>query len=188
METEPEIVFEGMDPSPFVGNRVAKEIAKLEQMHGRITSCRVVIQAPHRHHHKGMLYHASLHLTLPGNVEVAVNRNPSEKHSHEDVYVAIRDSFRSARRQLQDKTRRQQGKVKTHETPPHGQVVRLFGYQGYGFIESADGREIFFHRNSLVNGDFDQLEVGCQVRFEESVGDKGPQASTVKLIGKHHVG
>jgi len=188
METAPEIVFEGMDPSPYVGSRVTKEVEKLEQMHGRITSCRVVIHAPHRHHHKGYLYHAALHLTMPGNIEVTVNRNPSEKHSHEDVYVAIRDSFRAARRQLQEKSRRQKGKIKVHETPPHGTVARLFEYEGYGFIASSDGREIYFHRNSVVNSGFEQLAVGAEVRFEEAVGEKGPQATTVKPIGKHHIG
>lgn len=187
METEPVIAYEGLDPSPYVGARVEKEIAKLEQFYGRIISCRVVVRAPHRHHHKGKLYNAQIHLTLPGNVEVAVNRNPSDKHSHEDVYVAIRDAFRSARRQLQDRGQKQKGKVKIHETPPHGTVSKIFHYEGYGFIDSSTGDEIYFHRNSVVNGDFEKLEVGSDVRFEQSVGEKGPQATTVKPIGKHHL-
>ena len=79
-------------------------------------------------------------------------------------------------------TIRQKGKVKLHETPPHGTVARLFEYEGYGFIQSADGREIYFHRNSVLNSDFDKLEIGAQVRFEEAVGEKGPQATTVNPV------
>ncbi len=55
----------------------------------------------------------------------------------------------------------------------------------FGFIEASDGREIYFHRNSVLNGGFADLSVGARVTFAEEMGDKGPQASTVKLMGKH---
>ena len=57
----------------------------------------------------------------------------------------------------------------------------------YGRIQTPDGREIYFHRNSVVNSDFDQLEPGLEVRFSEEPGDEGPQATSVQLIGKHHL-
>ena len=72
-----------------------------------------------------------------------------------------------------------QGQVKRHEAAPQGRVARLFPEEGYGFIESVDGREIYFHRNAVVNGGFERLAVGAAVRFAEASGDKGPQASTV---------
>ena len=55
-----------------------------------------------------------------------------------------------------------------------------------GFIEAADGGEIYFHRNAVLDGAFDRLVVGSEVVFVEEEGDKGAQASTVRLIGKHH--
>lgn len=185
MLTPSEIVFSGFAASDFVRKRVEQEIDKLERFYPRINSLRVVLEAPHRHHHKGKLYGVRLHLKLPGGTELSANREPSEKHAHEDVYVAIRDAFAAMRRQLQDQARQRQGQVKVHEPPAHGRVARLIAEGDYGFIESADGREIYFHANSVLDG-FERLQVGSEVRFAEEVGEKGPQATTVHLVGKHH--
>jgi len=75
--------------------------------------------------------------------------------------------------------------VKAHATPPHGRVIRLFPDQGYGFIAAPDGRELYFHRNSVLSGGFEKLEVGSEVSYAEEEGEKGPQASTVKPVGRH---
>jgi len=92
-------------------------------------------------------------------------------------------------RRLITASRRRAGKVKSHEIPPHGKVARLFPYEGYGFIQTPEGGLLYFHRNSLVDADFDKLAEGQEVRYVAAEGesDKGPQASTVKLIGKHHL-
>ena len=125
---------------------------------------------------------------MPGT-ELVVNRHPKDKHAHEDVYVAVRDAFDAARRQLEDYVRRLDGRVKTHEVPLHGTVARLFQDRGFGFIETADGDEIYFHRNSVTGQGFDRLEVGREVRLvvAENESAESPQASTVTAIGKHHL-
>lgn len=69
---------------------------------------------------------------------------------------------------------------------PHGQITELFPQDDYGMIASADGREIYFHRNTLLNADFDNLQAGISGRFVEQMGDKGPQASSIQVEGKHH--
>lgn len=183
METLPEIVFEGMPPSDAVKARIEAEIEKLARFHDRITACRVVITAPHRHHHKGKLYDARIHLTLPGQRDVVVGGSTAADHSHEDVYVAIRDAFQAARRQLQTHVRKLDGKVKAHEVPPVGRVARLFPDQGYGFIEAPDKREVYFHRNSVRDDGFDQLSVGSGVVYVQEEGEDGPQASMVRPVG-----
>jgi cold shock CspA family protein len=66
-------------------------------------------------------------------------------------------------------------------------VAKFLAGDNCGFIETADGREVFFHRNSVLDEAFDRLTVGSEVRFVEEMGEKGPQASTVRLIGKHHL-
>lgn len=182
---EPEITFRNMEPSDAVLANIREKIAKLEQFTDQIKSCRVVFELQHQRHHKGNLYQVRVDLTLPGT-ELVVNRNLDQHHAHEDAYVAIRDAFDAAQRQLQDYTDRWKRKEKSHETAPHGKILELFPAMNYGIIESSDGREIYFHRNSIVNADFDDLEEGFSVRFDEEPGDKGPQASTVKLEGKHH--
>ncbi|HAM47149.1 MAG TPA: 30S ribosomal protein S30 [Alphaproteobacteria bacterium] len=183
MEHPLEIVFEGMDPSDAVRTRIEKEADKLERFHQRITSCRVAITAPDKHKSKGGLFSVRIHITLPGNQEVNVRRNPDNNHAHEDAYVAIRDAFNAARRQLQDRDRKLEGFVKHHEGQPHGAIARLFYFEGYGFIEGEDGSDIFFDKHAVVDADFDKLEPGQKVRYVAVSGDKGPQASTVHVIG-----
>ena len=102
-----------------------------------------------------------------------------------DLPFAINDAFRHARRQLQDYVWHMQGHVKHHEAQPTARVARIDPLGEFGLIETSDGREIYFHRNSVLNGEFAELSVGSRVTFAEEVGDKGPQASTVKLMGKH---
>ncbi len=187
MQVPLEIVFEDMDPSNAIEARLREESSKLEQFYERITSARVVIAKPHKRHQKGNTYCVRIHMAVPGGGDIVVNRDPGDRGAHEDVYVTIRDAFRAARRQLQDEVRRQKGKVKTHEAPPHGVIASLVPHEDHGFIATSDGREIYFHRNSVANEGYDDLEEGQQVRFSESRGDKGPQASFVRPIGKHHL-
>jgi len=97
--------------------------------------------------------------------------------------VTLRDAFDAARRKLQDYARRR-GAVKALEARPHGRVSRMFQEKGYGFLETPDGREVYFHRNSVLELGFDHLQVGDRVYFAEGEGEKGPQASTVRLAGK----
>lgn len=98
--------------------------------------------------------------------------------------MAIRDAFDAARRQLEDHARRHRRQVKVHAAAPRGRIARLDYGKDCGFIETPDGREIYFHRNSLLNADFARLEVGDVVRFHEEAGEQGPQASTVHVEGK----
>lgn len=185
MQLPLQVTFRNMDPSVAIEAAIREKADKLDEFYERIMGCRVVIEAPHRHHHKGKLFHVRVDLTVPGG-EIVVNREPSQHAAHEDVYVAIRDAFGAARRKLQDYARRQRGVVKSHEPMPEARVARLFPEEGYGFIETADGREVYFHRNSLLDIDFDRLTEGTEVRFTEEQGKEGPQASTVRAIPKKH--
>ena len=101
MELPLQITFRNMDPSESVETNVREKAMKLERLSDRITSCRVVIEAPHRHHKKGKLYNVGIDISIPGK-ELVVNHNGPKNHAHEDVYVAIRDAFSAATRQLED--------------------------------------------------------------------------------------
>lgn len=181
-----QITWHGVDQSEAIEADIRDKADKLDQFCDNIMSCRVVVEAPHGHHHKGKLYRLSIDIKVPGK-EIVVKRNPAEHSAHEDVYVAIRDAFDAARRQLAEFTRERRGDVKAHDVPRHARVIRKFPAQGYGFIETPDRREIYFHRNALLNGDFDKLAEGTEVYFIEEQGEKGPQAKQV-TIGKHGVG
>jgi ribosomal subunit interface protein len=186
MQIPLQIQFQNLEPSAAVESKVRKHVERLERFFGKIASCRVTIEAPHKHHHQGNIYHVTVDIRALGE-EIVANRSPGQHHAHEDVYVAMRDAFNAVRRQLQDKVDEKRGNVKSHDIPPHGRITEIFSPDDYGTITDSDGREIFFHRNSVVSANFDDLEIGSEVRFAEEAGDKGPQASSVRLVGKHHI-
>lgn len=188
MELPIQISFRNMTPSPAVEADIREHAERLNRYFGRIIACRVAVKASTRRQHKGRIYHLRVSLTVPGR-EIVVKRDPSEHHAHEDILVAIRDAFDAVRRQLEDHARRSRGDVKVHAVPGHGAVARLFKGKGYGFIRSSTGDEIYMSRNAVIDEGFDRLSEGDEVRYSlhEGEGDKGPQASTVTPVGKHHL-
>ena len=118
---------------------------------------------------------------MPGK-ELVVNREPGDRDAHFDIFVAIRDAFGVMERMLRDYSRQKQGMIKQDIAAPRGRVSKLFPEEGYGFIETMAG-EIYFHRNSVLNNGFAKLKAGMEVRYTEEEGEKGPQASTVEIVG-----
>lgn len=154
--------------------------AKLAQYCDRIVRCRVIVETPVRNHHSGRLFQVRLSVTVPGT-ELVVNH-----HVDEDFYVSARDAFHAMCRQLEDYTRQRRGIVKTHEAPlVTGRVTKLVPTKDCGFLETIDGREVYFHRNSVLAAGFDQITIGTEVRFVEEQGNEGPQASTVYVAHTH---
>lgn len=185
METTPQIDFQGMAPNETMRAAVIDHIAELEKRFGRITTCRVVVAAPSPHHRTGRAYDIHVRLGLPDGREVNVARTPGNDERLADPGFAIAEAFKRARRRLQDRVRRMQGAVKAHEAAPVGTVARIDAAGGFGFIDTADGREIYFNANSVLNDGFKRLKPGNRVSFAEEAGEKGPQASTVRILGKH---
>lgn len=189
MDSLPELSFHGMKPSPSVESRVRERVRKLERFFGRINSCRVTIEAPHRQGRKGKLFQVRIEIGVPGKPNIVVSHDPGLNHAHEDIYVAVRDAFDSAQRQLKHHADKSAGAVKHHEPPVHGEIQRLDPKQGFGFVALPDGQEVYFHRNAVIGGGWDKLRVGNEVRLSvaETESGKGPQATTVVAIGKHHI-
>ncbi|MEF3192876.1 MAG: HPF/RaiA family ribosome-associated protein [Halothiobacillaceae bacterium] len=184
MQLPLQITFRDIPPSEAIEAAIREKAKKLERYFDRITSCRVIVEAPHKHHHKGKLYEVSINITIPGH-EIVVSHDNHDRHEHEDIYVSIRDAFMAAKRQLEACVGKMRGEVKVHEMPAHGRVIELT--PDHGTILTPDGREVYFHPNSLLNAKFETLEKGAEVRFAEEAGDKGPKATSVHVIGKHHI-
>ncbi|MDI1475305.1 HPF/RaiA family ribosome-associated protein [Polyangium sp. y55x31] len=178
-----QITFRDMPSSESVAREVREKADKLDEVYDGILGCHVAIASHSRRHHQGNVYRVRIEMTVPGG-EVVFGREASEDHTHEDVYVAVRDAFDGARRLLQEYAAKQRGEVKTRVGPPHGKVARIFPESGYGFLEAEDGYDVYFHKNSVLNNGFSRLAVGTEVRYEEELGEKGPQASTVAIVGK----
>jgi len=178
MQIPLQITFRGIPKSEAVEARIREKVDKLERFHTHIMSCRVAVEAEHQHHHQGNQYHIRIDITTPRK-ELVISREHHDKQAYEDIYVAIRDAFDAAKRQLEDYARVQRGHVKTHDLQAIGTVVRLLPEKDHGFIASSDGREIYFHRNSVTGEGFDSLAIGNEIRYVEEVDDLGPQASIV---------
>jgi ribosome-associated translation inhibitor RaiA len=179
--------FTWLGQSDAIEARILEQVDKLGTFYPTIMSCRVVVEERHRHHQLGNLFHIRIDIRVPGH-ELVADREPEQHHAYTDVYVAIRDAFDVMRRQLEDLLRRQQDKVKTHEPQGHGRVAEIEPERDRAWIEAPDGRMFYLNRNSLIEGDFDKLAVGDELRFAEEMGEEGPQASSAYLIGKHHIG
>lgn len=188
MQQPLQITFHEVDHSDAIEANIRARAAELERFYDRITSCHATVELANKRHHKGNLYRVRLEIHVPGKV-IAVGHVRMNDHAHEDVYVAIRDAFSAATRQLEDYVRTRRGRTKHHEVPDHGTVARVFPDLGYGFVQRADGMEVYFHEHACVNGSFGALAVGDAVRIvvADDESDKGPQASSVIPLGKRRL-
>lgn len=100
MKSPLQITVRDMPASAALEQHIREKFLKLEQMFSNIISCQVVVELPHRHEHQGKHFDVRINLSLPGH-EIIVNRE-----HHEDPYVAFRDAFNAASRQLEDSVRR----------------------------------------------------------------------------------
>ncbi len=178
MQIPLQITFRGIPPSEAVEANIREKAEKLDKFCSHIMSCRVAVEAEHRNHHHGNLYHIRIDITTPQK-ELVVSREHHDKHAHEDIYVAIRDAFNAAQRQLKDYASIIRGDIKNHRLQDTGVVVQLLHEEEHGFIQADDGHELYFHRNSVRGKGFDALEIGSKVRYVEEQADAGPQASSV---------
>jgi cold shock CspA family protein/ribosome-associated translation inhibitor RaiA len=176
-----QITYRDFSSTDSLEARVRERATKLFDLFPKITLCRVALEAPHQRHRQGHKFRCRVDLVVP-NAEL-VAQNAEESDVSENAYAAIEEAFDEATRRLQDYVRRSRWDVKQHDGTPHGRVAKLLVGEGpgtrYGFLETHDGREIYFHEHSVLNGQFDKLEIGTEVRFAEEDGEKGPQASTV---------
>jgi cold shock CspA family protein len=184
MKVPLQIAFRNLAHSEAIEEAVRKQALKLERFSEQLLGCRVVMEVPHRHHEHGNLYRVHIDLTVPGE-ELVVNRVPPERVEYRQLGAALHDAFDTAARVLEDYERRRRRAVKAHERPPRARVRVVFPGQDHGFLETPDGRQVYFHRHSLVNADFDTLPPGTEVTFAEGQGEQGAQASTVRVVGRH---
>ncbi|HWA55644.1 MAG TPA: HPF/RaiA family ribosome-associated protein [Gemmatimonadales bacterium] len=177
MQTPVQVSARGAELAPEQEQYLQQSVDRLEKFFPRIVACRVAVEVPNRYAVSGepVTWAVRLGVTVPGG-DVTVNREaePSFRQAVDAVFDA-------ARRQLQDYGRTIRGDVKRRAEQRTGTVTRLLAYEGYGFITTEDGEEIYFHRNAVADEAFDRLTEGSEVRFVEVEGAEGPQASTVVI-------
>jgi cold shock CspA family protein/ribosome-associated translation inhibitor RaiA len=176
MQTPVSIVARNQELPEALASDIRVRAAQLEHFFERLVGCRVAVEGPGGHHRRGK-FKVQIRLMVPGP-DIIINRQ-----SDDQLSAAIAEAFGAAERKLKEYARILRGDVKTSGELPRGRVLRLFS--DYGFLD-AGGREIYFHRNSVVDGRFERLAVGDEVRFAEEEGEEGPQATTVVPVGRSH--
>jgi ribosomal subunit interface protein len=169
-----------------IHNVTFDHVQSLSRFYSRIHEVDVSFSEPHCSQRKGRIFQITIRLHIPGP-DIVVSREPARNASHEDFYVALSDAFEVAKRRLEEQVRKMRGFVKQHNGAlPHAKVFKLFGEDGFGFLRTPEGREIYFHKNSLVSGRFGSLKIGTEVRFSEELGKKGPQVTSMHVVGKNN--
>jgi cold shock CspA family protein/ribosome-associated translation inhibitor RaiA len=186
MDKPLEISFHGVHPSPSIEEEIRARVGKLERRFGHLIGCRVAVELLHRQHKTGNLYDVHVEMQVPGG-ELVVSRaphRPRDRYAQPDLKICLHNAFKAAARRLTEFKRRLSGEVKVHEEAFAGQVSQLYPAADHGFILTHEGRPLYFHRNSLTEGDFDGLRVGDRVHFTEIDGDTGPIAYKVWPAGE----
>ncbi len=185
MNTQIETHFLHVAKTDQLKELINRKVEKLEQVCSHMTRCRISIDQPQTHQRRGNPYRVLIDMHVPPGHEVVVKRESSGGDMHDPLPKVLNDAFQAARRSLQKLVRQQRREVKSHPAQETlGRISRIFTGEDYGFFITHEGREIYFHRNSVLNGGFNELKEGSLVRFVEEDGEKGPQASTVELISR----
>jgi ribosome-associated translation inhibitor RaiA/cold shock CspA family protein len=184
MQTPIELSFKHVEPSEEIKKLVYSKAEHLEKFFDGITSCHVYIRAPHKSQRTGNLYTVTIEVRVPGT-ELVVRHDQNDVNEHQHLAVAIRDAFSAMAIELKRWKNQIGGEVKTHDGPLQGKIAEINHDEDYGQIIATDNRLIYFHRNSVVDGDFDDLQQRDTVELVVQTGESpiGPQASTVRPIG-----
>lgn len=204
MKSQLQVTFRNMQPAANIEEWIKTAAAKLETLYGRLMACRVIVEVPHRHRNRGSTYHLRIDLKVPqgeivvkrecnlaadmrhlGESEITKQRDINALHKA--LRTVINDAFKAAGRRLQDCARRQRRNVKQSAGLSEGRVSKLLPREGFGFLTSTDGREIYFHKNSVLGRAFPRLKIGMRIRYAEENGEKGPQASTVHVASTRRI-
>jgi cold shock CspA family protein/ribosome-associated translation inhibitor RaiA len=183
MDVPLEVSFHHTQKTAALEDLIRKRAARLEKFHQHLISCSVTVEQPQTHQRSGNPYRVRLEVRVPPGHSLIVNARPETHAMHDPVERVLLDAFKTMERQLKELAERQRLEVKQHDVP-HAFVVRLFPDRGYGFLRTPEGREIYFQQTATLHHDWERLEVGTQVRFEETMGEMGPQATTVQIIDK----
>ena len=143
------------------------------------------MEKPQKNLNNGSPFRIRIDLRIPPGHEIVIKREPGEGDMNDSLYAIVREAFEAARRKIQELVEIQRSETKTHPAQETVAIVsELHPEEGYGFIRTINGREIYFHKNSVLHSEFEKIKTGTCVRFFEEQGDKGPQASTVQIIDK----
>ena len=188
MQIPLEIAFHNIEKSDWAEDEIRDHVARLEEIYDRLTTCRVRVDQRARNANDTIPPVVRIEISVPGHKDIVVAHEPDHlqrKFQAPDLHNAINEAFRIAERRLSeykdrltDHTAEQQ-----HEATQEfvGQVAEITLGDDFGFLLTKEGGLLYFHRNSVLSGDFDRLTRGQEVTYVEEAGDTGPTASKVRV-------
>lgn len=181
MQVPLQLTFRGVESDPDIEGLTRRQAEALEEVCDHISSCRVAIEKPHAVSRSGRPQRVRIDLTVPPGHELVVDKNSSRGDPSESVSQTVREAFKAARRQLEALSAQQRNEVKSHPAQAAVAIVAEL-FEDHGFLRTAEGREVYFHANSVLNEDFENVHVGDGVHFVEDMGENGAHASTVRVV------
>jgi len=183
MQVPVEISYRDINKTNLIDDLIREKVKKLERVCDYMTSCRVAVEKPQGAINVGSPFRIRINMRVPPGHELIVERKPGEGDMADSLEKVIRYAFDAAKKQLEKLVEIQRKDVKQHPQQEVAAIIDRINYTGgYGFLRTIDGREIYFHKNSVLNKEFDKLEIGAGVNYYEEQGEEGPQASTVHVI------
>jgi ribosome-associated translation inhibitor RaiA/cold shock CspA family protein len=190
MQVPLEIAFHNIESSDWAEQEIRTRVAELERIYDRLISCRVRVDQRNRDLTGTLPPVVHIELGIPGRGEIVVSHEPDRllrKYQHPDLHKAINEAFRVAERRLCDLKEqlddRSKGVAHDAENQSLGQVAELKPEEDFGFLTTKEGSLLYFHRNSVLSGDFERLCRGDEVHYNEAIGDTGPIATKVRVKG-----
>jgi ribosome-associated translation inhibitor RaiA/cold shock CspA family protein len=188
MQVPLEIAFHNIESSDWAEQEIRTRVADLERIYDRLISCRVRIDQRNKDLTGTIPPVVHIELGIPGRGEIVVSHEPDHllrKYQHPDLHKAINEAFRVAERRLYDLKEqlddRSKGVAHDAENQSLGQIAEMRADQDFGFLLTKEGGLLYFHRNSVLTGDFDRLSRGDEVHYNEAIGDTGPIATKVRV-------
>src|SRR3954451_19996119 len=188
MQIQPEIAFHNIEKVDWAEDQILDHIQRLEEIYERLITCRVRVDQRNDNSNHTIPPVVRIEISVPGHKDIVVAHEPDHlqrKFQAPDLKNAINEAFRIAedrlaryKDQLTDRTA-----PATHEAANEmlGQVAEINPAGHFAFLLTASGSLLYFHRNSLLSGDFDRLKVGDELYYVEAVGDTGPIATKVRV-------
>ncbi len=183
-----EIAFHNMPTVAWAEDEIRARIAKLERRFDRLISCRVRVDQRANNASGNIPPVVRIEMGVPGRGDLVVSHEPEhlqQKFQAPDLRNAINEAFRIAEDQLADFKRqlRDRSGEPLHDVQNQrlGQVSDIDPNGEFGFILTNTGGRLYFHRNSVLAGDFEKLRRGDEVYYVEDLGDTGPTASKVRI-------
>ncbi|UUP18704.1 HPF/RaiA family ribosome-associated protein [Nitratireductor thuwali] len=188
MEIPLQIAFHKAEKSDWAEAEIRARVEKLQEYYGRIIGCRVTVDQRAQNVEGTMPPVVRIEISLPGAPPLVVAYEPDrlqKRFQNPDLGNAINDAFEIAERQLArvKEAREDRDKGEPHDSQKQflGQVAQIYPNEDHGFLITKEGGTLYFHRNAMLQGDFDKLRVGDEVHYVEEIGDTGPLATKVRV-------